>query len=147
MLRERFRQTSWHPTDAAKRRFGLTLAAGFPLSALGWFLIVRLASGRWIVEVPIWIAGVGCSVGFLLAALPMLARPFYVVWHGLICVIDTVVSLTLLAIMYYIVITPFGLVMGFFRRSVFCRELDRSTGSYWQPVDKRGDLRRYFRQF
>lgn len=144
---DRYRAILLHPTAASLRRFGFTLAAGFPSSALLWFLLVRWASGRWNWAVPLWIVGIGCPLGLLFAAAPALARPFYLVWQYLIATIDLVVSTVLLTAMFFLVITPVGLAMRAFGRQPLPRGYRSHAASFWKNTEPISNPRRYFRQF
>lgn len=62
--------------------------------------------------------------------------------------IGFVVSHVVLAVVYYLVLTPIGLVMRLAGHDPMCRRFDPAAPSYWverphAPVDPR----RYFRQF
>jgi hypothetical protein len=52
-----------------------------------------------------------------------------------------------MAVTYYVVITPMGLVMRAGGRDLLLRQLDRSAATYWLPHVPPGDSRRYFRQY
>ena len=125
-----------------KRKFGLTLAIGFPFAAIAWFLIVRLFSGSWNLAVPLWIAGIGCPLGLLLAALPVIA-----VWFTLVCIIDVIIVTVLFSVLYYLIITPIGLLMRLFGREPVRKGFNREARTYWSEAEKIEDPRRYYRQF
>jgi hypothetical protein len=143
----RFKEQNWNPSLAERRKFGLMIAGGMPLSAALWFLLVHAATGQWHWSVPAWILGIGCSLGLLLAAVPTLARPFYCFWYFLVCCIDTVVSNTLLTVMFWGVVTPFGLIMRLAGRRPLQKGPVPGAKTYWRPAEKASDPRQYFRQF
>jgi hypothetical protein len=143
----RFREQDWNPPPAERRRFGLMLAAGSPLSAVLWFVLVRLGSGQWVWAVPAWVAGLGAGLGLLLAARPAWARPFYCAWYFLVCCIDLVVTNALLTVMYLLVLTPIALAQRLVRRQTFRKGFNRDAATYWQAADNPTDPRQYFRQF
>jgi hypothetical protein len=61
--------------------------------------------------------------------------------------IGFVVSHVILAIVYYLILTPIGLLVRAIGRDPMERRFDRDAESYWvvrQPIDDPG---RYFRQF
>ena len=144
---QKFQEINWQPDNAEKRKFGLTLAIGFPFAAIAWFLIVRLFSGSWNLAVLFWIAGIGYPLGLLLAALPVIAGPFYTVWFSLVCIIDIVIVTVLFSVLYYLIITPIGLLMRLFGREPIRKGFNRDAKTYWTEAEKVEDPRRYYRQF
>ena len=147
MITERFREINWRPNHAERRKFGLLLAAGFPVMATSLFLIVRWASGEWRPAILVGIAGSGATLGLAIAAFPAIARPVYVVWHALVCVIDIVVTTTLLSLFFICILTPAGIALRILGRSSIRKTFDRDTLSYWRPTEPVEDMRRYYRQF
>jgi fatty acid desaturase len=78
---------------------------------------------------------------------PAVLRAVYV---GMACLsfpLGLVVSLAILAAIYYLVITPIGLVMRGFGYDPMHRTPDPSAKSYWVPCDRPGDTSSYLRQF
>jgi len=91
-------------------------------------------------------------VGVLLAvAVIGLVTPRRIEWlfQTLITItfpIGAVVSEVMLAVIYFVVVTPVGVARRLFRRDPLNRAIDRSASTYWvdrQPVD---EASRYFRQ-
>lgn len=93
----------------------------------------------------IWSAGV--ALGLFGLCFPPVIAPVY---KGLMVAtfpIGWVMSQVVLALVFYLVMTPIGLFMRLFGRDPMQRRLDRSAPTYWlarQPVT---DLERYFKQF
>ena len=147
MYADRFREVDWRPSRSEKRKFGLTLALGFPFMGMALFLIVRLTTGDWKPAVPIWIIGLGCPLGLLLASIPAIARPFYMVWFAAICIIDTTITIILFTILFFLVIFPIGVVMRLLGRLGVSKGHNPAANTYWRNVDPPAEPRRYFRQF
>ncbi|MBI2511524.1 MAG: hypothetical protein HYV96_06060 [Opitutae bacterium] len=143
----RFREINWHPAREERRKFGLMLAGGAPLSAAVWFAIVRVASGEWIWAVPVAVGAAGAGLGLLLWAAPALARPFYVAWYLLVACIDTVVTTTLLVAMFALVLTPVAVALRLCGRQVLRKSFNRPAKSYWRAAEPTPGPERYFRQF
>jgi hypothetical protein len=61
--------------------------------------------------------------------------------------VGCVVSYALLLTTYYLVITPFGVVMRLCGRDPLQRRRVPSTDTYWEPVEETKDSREYLSQF
>ena len=57
------------------------------------------------------------------------------------------VSHLVLAVIYFLILTPIGLVVRWFRPDPLGLKLDRERKTYWVPHDPGHDPKRYFRQF
>ncbi len=115
------------PTGGELRKFGLIMAvAATLLAGLAWYkgsqdLAVRLISAAAV---------------FSLAALTWKRAllPFYKVWMVIGGFLGFVNSHLLLALVFYVVFTPIGLVMRLFRRDPLergFRNASNSSESYW----------------
>lgn len=60
--------------------------------------------------------------------------------------IGFVVSTLVLVLLYYLVVTPIGLVLRLCRHNPLGRGFDRPAGTYWQPRSTPRDPASYFRQ-
>jgi hypothetical protein len=102
-------------------------------------------AGRWWPAAALWSVAVTVpAVGWLVPAVLRLAY-LGTAYAGF--PIGYVVSHVLLAAIYYLVLTPTGLVMRLCGRDPLCRRFDREASSYWQPRRADERLARYFRQF
>ena len=130
-----------HPTSPQLRTFGRLLAIFVPVfGALVWWRTGRVESGA-----TIWVAGGVLTAVYWLA--PPIRRPIYVGWMYAAFPIGWVISHLLMAIIYYVVITPIGMVMRATGRDPLLRRFDRSARTYWAPHEPPGDVGRYFRQY
>lgn len=78
---------------------------------------------------------------------PMALKPLFL---GMLLVgwpLGWVVSNLLLAMLFYGVVLPIGLLLRVRRGDVIGRRLDPSRASYWTPIPKVRDPREYLRQF
>jgi len=141
-----FKDTDWSPGMAARRKFARSWAIGFPVIA-AVFAVLGLITGRGIPAWAPWLGAIGGALGVLLHLLPQIARPFYLAWYFLACCIGIVVSNALLIAFFYLVITPFGLVMRLCGRDPMKRTWEPDATSYWREAEKSVDQERYFRQF
>lgn len=88
----------------------------------------------------------------LLLGVAGLARPgwirwIYVVWMVLVFPIGWVVSHLILAVVYYLVLTPIALLVRWRRGDPLQRRIDPSASTYWTQRRTGGDASRYFRQY
>ena len=74
-------------------------------------------------------------------------RPIYLGWMYAVFPIGWVISHTVLALTYYLVLTPIGLLMRGLGRDPMERRFDRDGETYWTPHEPSEDPARYFRQF
>lgn len=61
--------------------------------------------------------------------------------------IGFVVSYLILAVVYYLVLTPIGLVMRLAGYDPMQRQIDRDAETYWTPRKQDESTEQYFRQF
>ncbi len=76
-----------------------------------------------------------------------LTRYVYVVLVAVTLPIGFVVSLVLMSVFYFGLITPLGLVFRLIGRDVLCREFNRQAPSYWVTHEQTKKVERYFQQF
>lgn len=124
---------------------------------LRWFGVLLLAFAglvgalvRWRLDAPtaataIWATGVVLAAIYY--AWPAARRPIFVGWMYLAYPIGWVMSHVILAAIYFLVITPIGLLMRALGRDPMTRRFDRSAASYWEARERRAGTDRYFRQF
>ncbi len=95
-----------------------------------------------------WIlAGLALAVGPLGLIKPQAIRLVFVGAMLLAFPIGWLVSRVILALIFYGLITPVGLVLRLTRRDPLCRGYRPDLESYWQPKPMPTDVRSYFRQF
>lgn len=141
-----FKDTNWNPDTAARRSFAKSLIIGFPILAVVFTLIGWLRTGAIPSWTP-WLAAIGAGLGVIFWLIPQIAKPFYLVWFFAACCIGIVVSNLLIGAFFYLVITPFGLVMRAFGRDPMDRRWEKSKTSYWRDAERIVDPQRYWRQF
>ena len=144
---DKFREIDWHPDGPALRQFGRILLIGCPLTAVAWYCLVRWFSGEWVLAVPIWITGIGWAIGLLAFMSRTLVLPFYRIWFFLIAIIDTVVTNTLLLVLFYVVISPAALIMKLLRRDPLERRVEADRDSYFEDAPKPKGPESYYNQF
>ena len=116
------------------------------LALLGALLYYRhhrqAAAVLWYLVLPVALLG-GGGVRWW----PGAVRVVLVWWVYAVYPIGWTVSHAALAVVYYLVVTPIGLLMRLFGRDPMRRKFDRSAATYWQRHNPAGKPERYFRQF
>jgi hypothetical protein len=131
---------NWNPDRRELRQFALLWVGFFGL--VGAYCVwmkdaPTAAAAFWVV------AGLGL-VGYFL---PAVLRPVYILWMALALPIGWTISHLLLLGVYYLVVTPIGLIMRLVGYDPMARQFDRAAKSYWTPHDPAGEPGRYFKQF
>lgn len=92
------------------------------------------------------LGGLAISIGPMGLIAPQTIRPVFVGWMLLVFPIGWVVSQTLLATVYYGVMTPIGLFFRLLGRDALnCKR--QTKASYWQPKLAASTMGQYFRQY
>lgn len=131
-----------HPTVVDLRRYGLVLGTAL-------LLLTLVAVIRQGVDTP-WVgyltplAALAATLGLLVPGI--LALP-YKVWCGAGYLVSVAVSWAAVALLFWCVITPLGLLFRLRRRDVLQRRRRDGVASYWQPAGKVVGIRSYFRQY
>lgn len=136
-------QIDRNPTAERLRSFGwLLLPAMCLLGALSWW-----RTGQVNVALVIWTSG--AVLAALYAAFPAVRRPIYVGWMTAAFPVGWVVSHLIMALIYFGVVTPIGLLVRWTRGDRLERHFDRSASTYWQirQPAKDKDVERYFKQY
>ncbi len=134
--------------DRQRARLARELALGAPVAGLLWLLVLRLLLGTWSPALPLGI--VGCSL--LLALLMICPAPVGPaacrLWRGLVGAIDWLVTRVVCAALYYLLLTPLGLILRLCRVPLVPMRPDPDKESHWRAVAPPGDPRRhFFRQY
>lgn len=132
---------NWNPSTRQLRQFAVMLAALLGLVA-AWLC--------WTGQSPpgALAATIAAAASALLAAFrPAWTRIVYVAWMAAAFPIGWLVSHLLLAAVFYLVITPIGLILRICRYDPLQRRFDRQADTYWQPRQDRDDPQRYFKQY
>lgn len=116
--------------------------------------VFSLIIGSWLVfvhgmsmEIGYWIWGIGSAVSVLGLILPPFIRIVYIVLSIIALPIGFVVSFLLLAVIYYLIMTPIGLLVRLFGKDPMLRKFEPQKESYWIERPVEFDRKRYFRQF
>jgi hypothetical protein len=85
--------------------------------------------------------------GFFSLIYPKANRPLYVALSLIAYPIGMVISHIIMALIFYGIITPVGLLFKLIGRDPLNRKFDPQAETYWEPHVPREDKKYYFRQF
>lgn len=135
-------EANWNPNRKDLRVFGIgALVATSILSVLLHFR--KGLPLKWAVA----IVAFGAFVCVTSLILPRLARIIYVVLVGIALPVGMTISFLLMAIFYYLILTPIGLFFRLTGRDLLDLKYKRTAESYWVKRKSPDSLKRYFHQF
>jgi len=107
------------------RKFAVVMAGA--LTVVGAVIFFKDAQPEWAYG--FW----GAAIGFLGVGLawPRVLRPVHFLWMALASVLGWWVSRVILALLFYLVMTPIGLLLRMAGRDLLDQKLDRQAASYW----------------
>ena len=132
---------NWNPSKKELTAFSLLLIVFFAIVA---FLAHSKGAS---VETACMIAGGGAAVGIAGVLSPAFIRIVYVVWMAAVFPIGLVVSNVVLAVVFYGVVWPIGLVAKLPGKNALQLGFDREAKTYWNVRQPLKNPRRYFRQY
>jgi hypothetical protein len=131
----------FHPSRRILRQFAGLWLTCFGVSA-AWEGAARQHTG--LATVLAILAGTVGPVGLIW---PKAVRSIYVGWMVLVFPLGWIISQTILAMMFYGLLTPISLVFRIIGRDSLHRTQTSNVQTYWSPKATSSDLRRYLRQF
>ena len=132
----------WNPSEKKLRRFGA--AALVMLGAIGLAVRWKFGAGWWMTA---GFAGTGAVIFALSLISAKLVRPVYVMLTAAGYPAGWVASHVLMAVFFFGIITPLGLVFRLIGRDVMQRRWERKKRSYWCTYRRAESVKRYFDQF
>jgi surface polysaccharide O-acyltransferase-like enzyme len=128
------------PSRLERRIFGMLFAIFFGL--LGAMVLLKSGSTR----VPVVLWAFGLAVGVAYSAVPALRWPIYSGWTRATYPLGWMVSHAAMALIFFGVLTPCGLLLRVLGRDPMQRSLRRGAASYWAKLEPPSSRSRYFRQ-
>ena len=129
------------PTRRELLWFGLILFA--VLGVVGLLVYWKFQAPS--VASKIWAVGGGLTAAYY--AFRPVRRPLYFGWMYATFPIGWIISHTVLAFVFYLVLTPVGLIMRALGHDPMRSGFDREAESYWIKENPHRNLAGYFRQF
>jgi hypothetical protein len=126
--------------DRDLRKFGLTVGGVFVL--LGLLLLLRHRSSY-----PFFL-GAGAGLTAFGVIWPRALKAIYIAWMALAFTLGFVMSNVILALFFFLVVTPIGLLACLFQKDFLARKWDKQAASYW--IQRTREMRTagsYERQF
>ena len=135
-----FQHVKWRPDRRELRRFAVAMLVGFSL--LGLFAAWR-AKGVGNGSIILWGIGVTLAVA---AFVPKLNRVAYLAVYLPSSIMGYVVSNVILTLMFFLVITPLGLILRLMGKDLL-QQRRPSEKAVWTPVKTVKTEESYYRQF
>src|SRR5262245_27550000 len=117
----------WNPSERQLRQFA---GIWFPAFWLIVGLLIGLRTGAWGVAFALW--GAALAIGAVGVIWPRALRPLFVAWMCAAFPIGWLVSHVLLAAVFYLALTPLGIIARLLGRDKLKLKLDQSAASYWE---------------
>ena len=131
-------EIDWHPAPRVLRQFAACL------------LFVAAAASVLMRHTPerLWLAGLlPALLGITGLVRPALLRPVFILATLIAFPFGWVISHAVLALFYYGILTPAGVLMRALGHDPLTRCLDRKAGSHWVAVEPQTEVKRYFKQY
>lgn len=133
---------NWNPSRKDLNGFRIIAVVATTLIAVLLYTLkgvdVRWCAGIMAFGGLIWLSG--------LVSLT-LTRYIYVTLMAITLPIGLVVSMVLMAAVYFGLVTPLGLIFRLIGRDALCRKFDPEAPTYWLPHRQTKKVERYFQQF
>lgn len=134
-------EINWKPAPRELRIF--SVAVGCLLA------LIAFVSFRATAAVPLAVTLTGMALLIVVSGLiaPATIKPVYLGWMILLYPVRWIVSCLLIAVVYYLLITPIGLALRLLGHDLIGRRFDSQATSYWKSERRTRRERDYFRQF
>jgi hypothetical protein len=130
---------------APRGRDLLVFGVGLPLlfGGIGYLVHSNMATPS--IAVGIW--GFGAVLSLVFALARPLRMSIYRMWMYAVFPIGWTVTHAIMALLFFIVITPVGALLRVLGRDALTRRLDRNERSYWVERAPSSSIERYFHQY
>ena len=122
MLKEEFKHIKETKKDL--RKFGLTVGSVLVLIAVVLFYFEKSSS--------VYFAVIGAVLILTAVIYPKILKLLNKIWMGLAIILGFVMSRVIIAILFYLVLTPIGLLAKLFGKKFMDLKYNKSAESYWE---------------
>ena len=105
------------------RKFGITI--GLILLIIAGFLFWKEKES---FQILLTFGITSCILGI---AIPFILKPIYWVWMIFATILGWIMTRVILSLLFYIIVTPIGLIPRFFGKQFLELQWDKSKESYW----------------
>ena len=128
--------------------FALKLILGFPLVGIVWTSILYFLSSSEHLNFNIayWIGGIGISIGVLCLVSKGIFQIVWWFWNKIILLIDTSITWLTLPLFYFLVFTPFALLVRAVGKADM-KSPNKNLKSHWKDAEQPNSVKQYLRQF
>jgi len=131
---------NWRPTRREIRYFSITLLIAFALANL-----ILLLGGKY--RVAGWFFGSGLALSLVCYFVSFFGKGVYLVWMAVTYALGRVVSPVIIAVIFYLVVTPIGLLNRMFGKDRLRLKKPKGVSSYFvdhtEPIDKESFRRQF----
>ena len=121
------------------RKFGITI--GIILMIIAGLLLWKEKES---FQIFITIGAVLCILGIVL---PVILKPIYMIWMIFATILGWIMTRMILSVLFYLVITPIGLISRLVGKQFLQLRWDKLKGSYWNYSSTKTEKASYERQF
>lgn len=122
------------------KKFGITM--GIILTIIGFFLLWKRNNNY---DYILYLAVAFFTTGLIL---PSILKPVYKIWMALSVVMGFIMTKVIMVIIFYLIVTPIGLVASLTGKKFLDMKIDKSATSYWIAREKTNKLKSdYEKQF
>lgn len=132
----------------SRSAFALKLILGFPIVGVVWtFIIYFLSDSRSLnFSFTYWVGGTGICIGILCILSKFIFQIIWWLWSKVIFLIDTSITWLTLPLFYFLVFTPFALLLRVVGKAGI-KQTKNNPQSYWKDVEQSSSSKQYLRQF
>ena len=129
-------------------QFSLKLILGFPIVGVIWTATIYFLSdtSRINFNIACWIGGIGIVLGMLCLMNESIFQLTSWLWHKLVFLIDTVITWLTMPIFYYLVFSPFALILRVLGK-LNMKKMSPNKETYWHSIKQPDSNKQYLRQF
>ena len=120
-------------------KFGITMAVILGIIGL---LLLRKGRGSYAYFLGAAIIFLGTGL-----AVPVVLKPVFYFWMTFARILGFFMTRVILSILFFVILTPVGLLARIFRKDFLDEKIDRGAASYWKPVAGDKGKESYEKQF